>query len=108
MCTRLQVNKWLLVNLTDKNSDGWIRDLGFNPQSPLTHEKLISVLVWYLSLKVYIIGWNSLSKKKKKKKNYKWINYWQKYRYTYHNMNFYLFTTTIVCDAQFDKDSYVS
>ena len=33
---------WVLISLTGKVSDDWIRDLGFNPR---LHQKLIGVLV---------------------------------------------------------------
>ena len=38
------INKWIPVNLTDKVSDGWIKDLEFNH---CLHQKPIGVLVWY-------------------------------------------------------------
>ena len=40
--TNMTINKWVLVNLTGKVSDGCIRDLRFNPR---LHQKLIGVLV---------------------------------------------------------------
>ena len=40
--------KWVLVISTGKVSDGWIRDLKFNPH---LHQKLIGVLVWIKNLK---------------------------------------------------------
>ena len=40
--TNMTINKWVLVNLTGKVSDGCIRDLRFNP---CLHQKLIGVLV---------------------------------------------------------------
>ena len=40
--TNMTINKWVLVNLTSKVSDGCIRDLRFNPR---LHQKLIGVLV---------------------------------------------------------------
>ena len=40
--TNMTINKWVLVNLTDKVSDGCIRDLRFNPR---LHQKLIGVLI---------------------------------------------------------------
>ena len=40
--TNMTINKWVLVNLTGKVSDGCIRDLRFNPR---LHQKLIGVLI---------------------------------------------------------------
>ena len=41
-CNKSITKQWVPVSLTDKVSDGCIRDLGFNPR---LHQKLISVLV---------------------------------------------------------------
>ena len=40
--TNMTINKWVLVNLIGKVSDGCIRDLRFNSR---LHQKLIGVLV---------------------------------------------------------------
>ena len=40
--TKLKDDLWVPVNLTGKLSDGWIGDLGINPQ---IHHKLIDILV---------------------------------------------------------------
>ena len=40
--TNMTINKWVLVNLTGKVSDGCTRDLRFNPR---LHQKLIGVLI---------------------------------------------------------------
>ena len=62
MC-KWDLNEWVLVNSISKVSDGWIRDLGFNP---CIYQKPIGVLFddKMLLLGVDAIGWNSLKKKK--------------------------------------------
>ena len=60
---------WVLVSLTGKVFDSWIRDLGFNPR---LHQKLISVLVrWWRT--IIRSGRHRLKLSLKKKKNSPYI-----------------------------------
>ena len=56
--------KWIPVSSTSKISNGWIRDLGFNPSAYSKNWLVFWSYDKELSLEANAIDWNSLLKKR--------------------------------------------